>query len=203
MVEGANIGAITKRFMIITATSASGNGSVRWALFHLVGYRPEVSPGKGISRCRSQCRAAHRVVAIYNQRPHREWYGNLFAMSPASELLIRKLWRQASSNFTVSHIDLNQMGRSEGYHLGSPCSLSIAAINYGGRDVLPLLHRRCRSRHLPENSVRPRFAYYASSAQIRTQAAPLEPDHDPTWAMARLIASRVMPSFSCFAINAR
>ena len=132
VVEGANIGAITKRFMIITATSASGNGSVRWALFHLVGYRPEVSPGKGISRCRSQCRAAHRVVAIYNQRPHREWYGNLFAMSPASELLIRKLWRQASSNFTVSHIDLNQMGRSEGYHPGSPCSPSIAAINYGG-----------------------------------------------------------------------
>jgi hypothetical protein len=32
---------------------------------------------------------------------------------------------------------------------------------------------------------------------------PRKPDHDPTCAMARLIASRVMPSFSCFAINAR
>ena len=57
---------------------------------------------------------------------------------------------------------------------------------------------------LPENSVRLSFAYYAPSAPIRTQAAPLEQaDHDPTCAMARLIASRVMPSFSCFAINAR
>jgi len=56
---------------------------------------------------------------------------------------------------------------------------------------------------LPENSVKLSFAYYTPSAPIRTQAAPLEPDHDPTCAMARLIASRVMPSFSCFAINAR
>lgn len=32
---------------------------------------------------------------------------------------------------------------------------------------------------------------------------PVESDHDPICAMARLIASRVMPSFSCFPINAR
>ena len=56
---------------------------------------------------------------------------------------------------------------------------------------------------LPENSVRLSFAYYAPSVEIRTQAPPLESDHDPACAMARLIASRVMPSFSCFAINAR
>jgi len=49
---------------------------------------------------------------------------------------------------------------------------------------------------IPENS-------YAPSVEIRTQAPLLEPDHDPTCAMARLIASRVMPSLSCFAINAR
>jgi hypothetical protein len=47
------------------------------------------------------------------------------------------------------------------------------------------------------------FVYCALSAQSRAQPPPLEPDHDPTCAMARLIASRVMPSFSCFAINAR
>jgi len=56
---------------------------------------------------------------------------------------------------------------------------------------------------IPENSVGSRFANYAPSVEIRTQAPPLESDHDPACAMARLIASRVMPSLSCFAINAR
>jgi hypothetical protein len=78
-------------------------------------------------------------VAINNHRPHQEWYGNLFAMSPACELLIRKLWRQASSNFTVSHIDLNQMGRRKDYHPGSPSFAFYCWLYYGGRDVLPLL----------------------------------------------------------------
>jgi hypothetical protein len=72
-------------------------------------------------------------------------------MSPVSELLIRKLWRQASSNFTVSLIDLNKMERSEGYHPGSPSfAFYCSPINYGGRDVLPLLHCHSHSRHSGE-----------------------------------------------------
>jgi len=119
LVGGANIGAITKRFSRITATSASGNGSFGLGSFPPRGVSAGNSPEKD-SRYRSQCRASPRVVEINNHRPHQELYGKLFAMSPVSELLIRKLWRQASSNFTVSHVDLNKMERSEGYHAGSP-----------------------------------------------------------------------------------
>jgi hypothetical protein len=161
LVGGASIGAITKQFMIITATSASRNGS-----FELGFLSTSWNPGRN-----SQGRKS-RVP-----RPMRSITSSCGDQSFSST---SRIVRQSRCDVTLP----NQIRSWD--LIRKPSQQTSSDFNY---TVFILIEIN-----------------WSAAKDVRrdqTQAARLEPDHAPICAMARLIASRLMPSLSCFPTNAR